>query len=101
MKLLDTFFAGCRVETDVEFQGSAVFYTGTNQSFSWEDCQDMCRDRGNKYFVWAGPKYNQNKCYCKDGYTSSHSYVSIVSGEANSCSGKIGKLGGLSILKCN
>ena len=61
----------------------------------------MCRDRGNKYFVWAGPKYNQNKCYCKDGYTSSRSYVSIVSGEANSCSGEIGKLGGLSISKGN
>ena len=93
--IYSTFIAECSVEIDTDFPGQSVFSTGTNTMFSWEECQIMCRDRGHKYFVWAGPTLptnNQNNCYCKERYFSSTNFVGVVSGEASGCEGEIRKL---------
>ena len=88
MRRCGIFVLGCPIEFDKDFRsGPAVYSSALGAVLSWEECQKICRSKGHKYFTWAGPKYNQNKCYCMENYTS-NSYNSLTSGQASGCGGE-------------
>ena len=54
--------------------------------FTMEECQNWCREKNSKNFVWVR---RDNRCVCKDVETGKNSDTCCISGHATECMGKL------------
>ena len=70
----------CYIKKNMDWQGGDTHKK--DGVYSMGECQDWCRQKDSKHFVWA-----KTFCVCKDAVTGERSSNCCDSGEATGCSG--------------